>query len=157
VILLAALGACSLASVGTADEAGYYGSAGSETQNNIFLGTSVLEFTISVDGSDFSVSWEDNGRPYVFLVVFDDDIDVDDNRIADTDGAVWAWHSGLGKGLRGDIDYDDGVSVTDGAFDEWRENLTQLPDGEYRAALWMYDENYNLTESSVLKEFTLAQ
>lgn len=156
IVLAAGLGACAF-DAGTSDESAYYGSAGSETQNNVFLGTSVVDFTIGGTGSEVSFSWNDNGRPYVFLVIFDEDIDVAANRIDNVEDAVWVWHSGLGKGLRGDIDYADGVSVSDGAFDPWRGDLATLADGTYQAALWMYDANYNLSESSVLQEFTLPQ
>lgn len=136
-------------------DASYYSAEGDETRNNIFLGTSNIDFEIDVDGVP-AFSWYDNARPYVFLAIFDGDLDIGANRILNDEVVVWTWHSGLGKGIRGDIDYEDGVEVVDGELQEYTENLAPLADGTYKAALWMYDQNYNLTDSSVLKAFTIG-
>ncbi len=153
------LAGCSFGGAAFADAA-YYSAEGDETRNNIFGRTSNIDFEIDVDEIDADggpgFSWYDNGRPYVFLAIFDGDLDIGANRILNDEVVVWTWHSGLGKGIRGDIDYGDGVAVVDGELQEYTDNLAPLADGTYKAALWMYDQNYNLTDSSVLKTFTIG-
>ncbi|MFW5786203.1 MAG: hypothetical protein ACOCYC_03080 [bacterium] len=153
------LGGCAFSGADL-DDAADYSSGGDETENNIFLGTANIDFEIDVDDVDVdggpAFSWNDNERPYVLLAIFNDDLDIGDNRILNEEVVVWTWHSGLGKGLRGDIDYEDGVAVVDGELQEYTDDLDPLADGSYQAGLWMYDQNYNLTESSVLKSFTIG-
>ncbi|MFW5786160.1 MAG: hypothetical protein ACOCYC_02855 [bacterium] len=45
----------------------------------------------------------------------------------------------------------------DGGLQKYRKDLAPLADGSYSASLWMDDQNYNLTDSSALKSFTIGE
>jgi hypothetical protein len=100
-------------------------------------------------------TWEDQGRPSVFLAIFVGTPIVVENKIRNEESLVWAWHSGLGTGRAGLVHYQDGVAVHDGEFGEVDEELPALEPGTYRAALWSYSRHGELADSSAIEEFTV--
>lgn len=105
------------------------------------------------------------GRPYfvwdatgglVYVGVFDENIDVNQGRIQNTGANVWAWHSGMGRGVEGVIQFDDGRAVVDGVIQE--DSLpTPLEQGRsYYWAVWAWNSaGTRVTHSSAAIYFTV--
>ncbi|NBC30196.1 MAG: hypothetical protein GVY29_09435 [Spirochaetes bacterium] len=126
-----------------------------ETSTTIFDGTHPIELKVTVTEVGPVFTWEDSGRPSVFVAVFAGMPIVVENKIRNEETLVWAWHSGLGSGLPGRVEYRDGIAVIDGEFHELSEDLAPLTPGIYRAALWSYNERGELADSSEITEFTV--
>ena len=125
-----------------AEEAGdYY----TRTQNIVFYGTRAMSLEITPDVAEPSIAWDATGLKYVVITVLKSRIDLKNNRIANTEDAVWSWNSGMGRGREGNVSFSDGRDMRNG---EAQETVSPLPPGTYYVAAWGYDDDYDLIYSS---------
>jgi hypothetical protein len=126
-----------------------------ENATPIFDDTRPIELNVASTDNGPVFTWEDPGRSSVFLAIFMGTPIVVENKIRNEGSLVWAWHSGLGTGSAGRVHYQDGVAVRGGVFREVDEELPALEPGTYRAALWSYNRNGELADSSAIQEFSV--
>ena len=117
-----------------------------QLQNQIFYNTTSLEIEIKpVNSNSPSFAWTATGSRYMVIAIFKDKIDLKENRIANTQDAIWSWHSGIGRGREGNVSYSDGVDMINGQL---QSASTLLNPGVYYILAWGYDGYYNLAYSS---------
>ena len=116
-----------------------------ETQNILFHGTWKLTLEITPNVAQPSFAWKTTGLKYVTITIFSSKIDLKDNRIVNSDDAVWSWNTGLGKGREGNVSFSDGRDMR---YGEIQDTVSPLSPGVYYIAAWAYDEGYNLDRSS---------
>jgi len=122
----------------------------SETQNILFFNTWEIALEITPNVSQPSFAWQATGLKYIVITVFNSKIDLKNNQIANTEDAVWTWNTGIGKGREGNVAFSDGQDIRNGII---QETVTPLSPGTYYIAAWGYDDNYNLTRSSIEYKF----
>lgn len=113
--------------------------------NLLFPGRTPIE--VASPGEQCTVSptpqfvWRATGMRLVHAAAFDENIDIQNGRIANPTANVWAWHSGLGTGVEGLVRFEDGMDVRDGELQEGAPP-TPLEQGQsYVWAVWAWNES----------------
>lgn len=104
-----------------------------------------------------SFTWKVTGQRYVYLAIFKNNIIVQSNRIQNIKDNVWAWHSGLGTGREGWVQFGDGRNVTDGVL-QLNLEPTELLFGEsYYWAVWAWDDEGKIITHSSQEMFFIVE
>jgi len=121
-------------------------------QNLIFRNTTAVSTVwVSTNGTKTpTFYWPATGKKYVVVTIFREQLDVKNNRIMNTNAAAWTWNTGLGKGIEGNITFADGVDMVNGKI---QSTTSPLTNGTYYWAVWAFDDNYELTHSSIQFEY----
>jgi len=130
------------------------------SNNPIFPGTVPIITVLPKNGCKVKLdtlrfSWDATGAALVYVGVFNAQIDVREGRIVNKAANVWAWHSGLGRGNEGNVQFSDGHSVSGGELDTTTKPT--LNNREYYWAVWAWNgEGTRVTRSSAPASFTVA-
>jgi hypothetical protein len=96
-------------------------------------------------------SWAKTNSKYVMVAIFNERISIDyeKNQIRNINSIVWAWNTGMGSGLEGEIGFNNGCDVVNGII-QYNLKPTPLGNGQrYILAIWAWDENAkNIVASS---------
>ncbi len=128
---------------------------GSTPQNPIFTGTGLINIsaptgTVSTNFPDFS--WTATGLSYEVAAVFTNSINVQGKKIQNTNDCIAMWTTGM-KGSAGTVNYSSFKVVNNGNLTG--DYVTGLPyHGTYYWAVWAYDDQLNISNSSPLESFT---
>lgn len=124
-----------------------------EFENTVFVNTILIETGLpefaSITDSVPTFTWRVTGNKLVFLSIFNENIELKNNRITNIQDIIWAWHSGTGNGRAGNIQFSDGYDVQDGNL-LVEQRPTPLTSGNsYVWAIWAWDdEGKKITHSS---------
>jgi hypothetical protein len=104
-----------------------------------FIETGSPEFGSTTDSVP-SFTWKATGQKLVFLAIFNDNIDIKDNRIQNLNNIIWGWHSGFGRGREGFVQFSDGRDFSNGKFLEGQAPTPLHSDSSYVWAVWAWDD-----------------
>jgi hypothetical protein len=129
------------------------------TPNPIFPGAILITVGVPQANSTVSTtpefSWEATGQQLVFLAVFNTNIIVSNNAIANPQNIVWAWNTGLGTGREGSVFFSDGESVVNGKLAPNSPPTPLISGQTYVWAVWAWDNNgYKISNASTETFFT---
>ena len=103
--------------------------------------------------------WVTSPNKLAALGLFKKEIRVDSrsNRISNITDIVWIWHSGMGRGITGDIRFSDGAKVINGDIDKLTSPVPLEKGRYYYWAVWAWDdEGREITHSSKQSYFIIA-
>ncbi len=122
--------------------------------NSIFPDTNLIELNSPTAGEVVTndqphFSWKSSGNTMVFLGLFTKSISIKGKNISNVNDIVWAWHSGLGKGRAGDVEFLEGVDVLNGELITDRPPSPLFNGQMYYWAVWAWnEEGIEITHSS---------
>ena len=91
------------------------------------------------------------------VAVFSDRIQVDAHGITNPETIVWLWHTSLGTGINGQVQYRDGVKIENGDITRTSAPTPLKRGRTYYWAVWSWDEDHKAIEhSSIESEFFIA-
>jgi len=155
--------------IGYCMEGGNIGNSGSGTviyqgiPNNVQLFPGVAEISIQaplsgslIDDTQPALSWTPNGERLEYVAIFDRPPVQDQGSIVNTHDILWVWHSGLGTGTHGLVQYVDGVQYSDGAYGDGPPS--PLDRGRlYYWAVWAWREGgLQISSSSSVGYFSIS-
>ena len=101
---------------------------------------------ISVDEPEFH--WVTSNKRFVLACVSTNILEIYDNRIKNTKDIVWIWHTGIGSGREGSIQYSYGKNVTNGEINEKQEPIPLERGKIYYWSVWAWDEKGQVISAS---------
>jgi hypothetical protein len=99
--------------------------------NTIFSDVTAMQAAPSGAARSPDFSWPATNHKHVACAVFHKRISVKQNKITNIDDVVWIWHSGLGQGRDGNVEWLQGASDPEG-----NPPPTALADGTWFWAVW---------------------
>jgi len=101
--------------------------------------------------------WSDSSAYITMVTVWDQPPIVTLEGISNTDSLYWIWHSGLGTGGSGFVQFSDGVSLVGGDISNPTPPKLLEKGRSYFWAVWGWDENgKEITASSSLSYFIVS-
>ena len=101
--------------------------------------------------------WSDSSAKITMVAVWEQPPTVTLDGVADTGILYWIWHSGLGTGGSGFAQFNDGVLLVDGDFNNTQPPVLLEKGRSYYWAVWGWDENgKEITASSSVGYFIVS-
>lgn len=111
--------------------------------NLIFKNTSKLNATVVLQApatpSQPTFNWPATSRGHVVCALFTQPIAVRDNLITNQRHLVWLWHTGLGTGIEGLVQYGDGIPAMMGTLQPGAQPDPLQP-GTYYWGVWALND-----------------
>lgn len=128
----------------------------------LFAGTDRINLTSPSSGQILisnqpEFSWIGKGSNLVMMAVWDQLPEISNGKINNISNIQWLWHSGLGTGLNGYVQYSDGVSIVDNMISNTASPVPLELGRSYYWAVWEWTEDgQSLLSSSNISYFHVS-
>ena len=113
-------------------------------ENLIFINAAPIEIITPSQGDTLEsitpvFSWEAPSSEMVYIGIFTKNISVSGGQINNIEDNIWGWHSGLGKGRIGFVNFSDGLNVVNGLLQIDNPPTPLQPNTTYSFAIWAWN------------------